>query len=301
MKEKTYRRMTKKRSLRGLKLFKQKYLTKQRFFALLAKFHLVREVKSVTPKPLNSVAVFNTVNQVEHKIKTDRGVFNLSYNAQGTAKTKQWWYESLFKKKRLYTIEDNTDYHLFVRVQAECEQFLVKVTPFCEGVATRSRPVLQVVRPYIPMPLSKEISPTDEVQTTLSVTCDFLNARLRVNMDLVVQSAEEIYDGIKELVNRATAQIHNYVEGNPEAINEKLTGVPFDGQFHTLDGKKLIPNCVCHRCSRPVFESSTEGYTAQCVFCDEDFYDFEVRKIDPEMYKDIYEMSKHKLFQILSK
>lgn len=295
MNEKTYRRMTKKRSLRGLKLFKHKYLTKSRLYSLLSKIHLVREVKSIIPVPLNST-VLNKVQILEHKITTDRGIFNLSYQAQGTAEIHKWWYESLFKKKRLYTIEDNTDYHLFVRVQSECEQFLVKLTPFCSGTVTRNTPYVCIFMPRVPTVAVLEVKDENTVER---IHCDFLNARLRVAVDLIVQSEEEIDDGIRELVNRATAQIHNYVDGNPEAINEKLTGVPFDGEFHTPDGKRLIPNCVCPKCSLPVFESSIEDYTAQCLSCDEDFYAFEVRKIDPEMYKDIYEITKYKIYKIL--
>ena len=300
MNEKTYLRMTKKRSLRGLRLFKQKYLTKQRFYALLAKIHLVRKVKSESFRPYRKSEVLNKVQVLEHKIETDRGVFNLSYRAEGNAVDCKWWYESLFKKRRLYTVVDSLEYHLAIQVQSECEEFLVKLTPFCSATVTRKHPIVKVITPRVPI-VSLAVAKVEDLNNVKEVTCNFLNARMRVALTLVVHSEEEIDDGIRELINRATAQIHNYVDGNPEAINEKLTGVPFDGEFHTPEGKKLIPNCVCRRCSRPVFESSVEGYTAQCLNCDEDFYDFEVRKIDPEMYKDIYEMSKHKLYQILTK
>lgn len=301
MKEKTYHRMTKKRPLRGFKLFKQKYITKQRFYALLAKFRLVREVKSESFSPYRKSEVLNKVQVLEHKIKTDRGVFNLSYQAEGKSVDCKWWYESLFRKKRLYTIVDNLEYHLSVQVQSECEEFLVKITPFCSATVTRKTPCVQVFAPVVPFSPITDISTIEDVNTVKKINCNFLNARVRVALTVVVPTEEEIDDGIRELINKATAQIRNYVDGNPDKINEVLTGVPFDGEFHTKEGKKLIPNCVCRRCSRPVFESSVEGYSAQCLFCDEDLYDMEVRKIDPELYKDIYEISKLQLFQILTK
>lgn len=297
MNEKTYHRMTKKRSLRGFKLFKHKYLSKPRLYALLAKIRLVREVKIITPVLLNHSAI-NRVDLLNYKIKTDRGVFNLSYNAQGNAEIRKWWYESLFRRKRLYTIEDSTNYYLFVRVQSECEEFLVKLTPFCSGVVTRNRPIIQVFTPHrVP---SVSLVETDMTADVKKIDCDFLNARMRVALDLIVQTEEEIEDGIKELINKATAQIHNYVDGNPEAINEKLTGVPFDGEFHTPEGNRLIPNNLCRKCGLPVFETTTEGYTAQCINCYEDLYSIEIDKVDPKYYEDVYEKCKLILYKLLT-
>ena len=299
MNEKTYRRMTKKRSLRGFKLFKQKYLTKQWFYALLAKIHLVREVKTIAPVLLNHSAI-NRVDLLNYKIKTERGRFNLSYNAQGNAEIRKWWYESLFRRKRLYTIEDSTNYHLFVRVQSECEEFLVKITPFCSATVTRKNPIIQVITPRVPK-VSLAVATVEDLQTVNKITCDFLNARFRVSLDLVVQTEGEIESGIRELINKATAQIRNYVDGNPEAINEKLTGVPFDGEFHTPEGNRLIPNNLCRKCGLPVFETTTKGYTAQCIKCYEDLYSIEIDKVDPKYYEDVYEQCKYLLYDILTK
>ena len=298
MKEKTYHRMTKKRSLRGFKLFKQKYLTKPRLYALLAKFHLVREVRQVLTQPYTNDTL-NKVHTLTHKIKTDRGQFNLSYKTDCDVDKHKWYYESLFKKKKLFTIEeDKIYYHLSITVRSECEEFLVKINPFLETTVTRKTPAVQVIRPCVPcVPFWKS---TEDSTTTEIITCNFLNARLGVDMFLCVEDEKDIDEGIKELVSKATARLHNYIEGNPEAINEKLTGIKFDGAFQTEDGQRLLPNNLCHKCGFPVFSTTTEGYYAQCVHCYEDLYPFEVDKVDPKYYEDVYEKCKYNLFEILT-
>lgn len=301
MKEKTYLRMTKKRPLRGFKLFRQKYLTKQKVFEFLAKIKLVQEVKKdfycpITHESLDKVRLLN------EKIETDRGKFNLSYVAEGEERINCWFFRSKFRKKEiLYVVSDEREIHLSVMVRSECESFVVKVDPFTSTVVHRGNPVFVAMNPC-PKPLisSDEGGYENLTNHYRRIQCDFLNARLGVSVKNIVLDEKDIDMGIKEIVQRARWQIESFIKNNPEEINERLTGVKYDGEFCTKEGKKLIPNCICHRCGRPVFESSTEGYTAQCLCCDEDLYDIEVRKIDPEMYKDIYEISKTALYKILT-
>ena len=297
MKENTYHRMTKKRPLRGLRLFKQKYLTKARLYTLLAKIHLVREVKNTLHQPYTDNDTLNKVQVLNHKIRTERGVFNLSYRADCIILHQNWWYESLFKKKRLYTINEDLIYQIAVEARSECESFLVKINPFNKGVVVhRGSPYVNILKPmYTPF-----IQDNIEYSEVIRVSCNFLNARLGFSIHTIAYKEEDISDTVKELLNKATAQIHNFVDGHPDEINEKLTGVKYDGDFHTSDGNKLIPNCICHKCGRPVFESSVEGYKAQCIFCDEDLYGIEIDKVDPKRYEEIYNYNKYSLFNLLS-
>ena len=294
MKNKTYNRMTKKRPLRGFKLFKQKYLTKQRLYAVLAKFHLVREVKDFPSEPYTKNDTLNKVNTLDDRVITDRGKFLLSYRAIGLTHTNNWWYESLFKKKRLYTIKEDISYYLSVEVHADCESFLVKVNPYTESFVFRGNP-------YITVPKVFDIThPLEEGEASVErLKCDFFNARLATAVSMVVYSEEEIEDMVRNLVNVATTRLHDYIEGNPAEINKRIVGVEFDGAFHTPEGKPLMPNCICRRCGRPVFESSTEGYKAQCLFCDEDIYGFEYITVDPAQYEEIYNFNKYLLYHRL--
>ena len=296
MNEKTYRKMTKKRPLRGFRLFKQKYLTKQRFYAFLAKIRLVHEVKFTDSSPIINNDYINKVRLLEDKIETDRGVFNLSFYCTGTRCTHKWHYESVFKPhRRLYTVSDEEDIYVEAEVRSQCEEFEVRLDPFNHIRANKKHYRLFIHSPI--QPLLGE-NKTQTVKTK-SCTVNFLNARFGTNVTLKVGDTSSIEDIVKECVQRAVVQMRNYIEGNSEAINERLTGVKADGEFLSPDGQRLLPNCVCHRCGRPVFKSSVEGYTAQCVFCDEDLYGIEIEKVDPERYKDIYEFNKKPFYDYL--
>lgn len=290
MNEKTYRKMTKNRPMRGLRLFKQNYLTKQRFYAFLSKIRLVREVKFFDFFPITNNDYINSIRLLEDRIKTDRGVFNLSFYCTGIQYTNQWYYESIFKfHKRLYTVMDEESISIEAEVRSQCEEFEVRIDPF-NHIRVNSRNNKITVMPQF------TVGEYDEPIKSKVITVDFKNTRFGTKVTLEADpTGSDIEDIVLECVQRAMVQIRNYIEGNSEAINERLTGVKADGEFLSPDGQRLLPNCICHRCGRPVFKSSVEGYTAQCVFCDEDLYGIEIEKVDPERYKDIYEFNK-KLF-----
>lgn len=301
MKEKTYLRMTRRSPLRGLKLFKHKYLTKQRFYALLAHLKLVREVKREANIPHYSYndGIFNNV-LTDQPIVTERGKFNVSHYASMRVITHHHWYESLRKHNRLYTVRDESYYEIRVNVQAECESFLVKINPFTSAVVHRRSPKV-----YVNDNPAPTLSPFTEgsemsVGKFSVVTCDFLNARLKISMDNRVSDIDDASLAVKELLEITTGRLRDYIDGNSEAINEKLTGIKFDGEFHTKEGHRLLPNNLCAKCGFPVFETPVEGYTAQCVHCYEDLYSFEVEKVDPVYYKDVYEKCKSLLHHYLS-
>lgn len=46
-------------------------------------------------------------------------------------------------------------------------------------------------------------------------------------------------------------------------------------RFYEVDEKHLCPHC-----HRPLTRSEIKGYKWQCFYCDEDFYDIEVIKVD---------------------
>lgn len=301
MKEKTYRKMTKKHPLRGFILFKYKYLTKQRFYSLLAKIKLVREVRNNSTDYIRNNDFLNRVRLLESKIETDRGVFNLSYFCRGTIQRYKWWYESLFKHKRLHTVLDEETIYIEAEVRAQCKEFEVRIDPFNHTRVSKQKPHIVVFEHQEPCMLLEALDENATKTVRPKRVCvDFFNARMGTKVTLKADSTDNIEEIVKECVQRATVQMRNYIEGHSAEINERLTGVKFDGEFHTKEGKRLLLNCVCHKCGRPVFESSVEGYTAQCVFCDEDLYSIEVKKIDPVMYEDIYKFNKIPLYRILS-
>lgn len=293
MKENTYHRMTRRSPLRGLKLFKHKYLTKQRFYALLASLKLLREVKNDLSFPYDENDLIGKITMLDENITTERGTFNLSYRAEALQNIYQWYYESLRGKKILFTVRDEIRYHLCVEVRSECTSFLVKIDPFKSCWVQRERPCLHLY--------SAEGCYNDTSTSTVTRhKCDFFNARLKANVHLGVESCEDIEEAIKELLQRARHEITSFIENHPEEINERLTGVKHDGEFHTKEGMELLKNNICSKCGRPVFESPLEEYTAQCLFCDEDLYSIEVLKVDPKKYEDIYEFNKRGLQKILS-
>ena len=297
MKEKTYRRMTRRSPLRGLKLFKQKYLTKQRFYSLLAHLKLVREVRDNVTVPIVNSTLMNTIRMSDEKLVTDRGVFNLSFQCKGEEHRTHWWYESIFKShKVLYTFMDETAIFLRAEVRSECEEFEIRIDPFMHRRVTRRDNYV-----YIQEPIDRGLPPSARVSQFKRVEFNFLKARMHTSVTLKVDLVRDSLDDlVKECVNRARVQIINYLRGNSEEINEKLTGVKFDGEFVSPDGQRLIPNCTCPQCGLPLFNSSSEGHFAQCVVCRENFYDFEVVRRDPIIYKEIYENNKGFLKDILS-
>lgn len=298
MKEKTYRKMTQKRPFRRLRLFKQEYLTKQRFFALLAKMKLVREVIDFSTLSYNSNDKLNRVVLSDDILKTDRGEFNFSFYAQCTVCNQYWWYESLFKKKKLHTVSEEKRYNVSVKARSECLAFLVKIDPFNEAYVTAKNPIINFCRHEeqdIFKPPIHMCSHTIEKKV-----CNFLNARFALESMLYVEKEEEIDSAIYELVKATRRHIYEYIKGNPEMVNERITGVKYDGDFCTKDGFRLLENVLCPRCGKPVFKSGTKDYTGQCLFCDEDFYSVELVKVDPVRYRKVLEFNKIPLQEILS-
>lgn len=296
MNNKTYHRMTQKRSLRGLRLFKQKYLTRDRFYAFLAKIKLVREVKYFHSEPVINIDLLNRVRLVEDKIVTDRGVFNLSYFGSASRLISKWWYESLFRHKRLYTVCDEEKLYIEVEARSECEEFKAHIDPLTVVQVSRRNPRVSIL-PQKPLRLGED--PMKPVKVK-SITADFMNTRLGVKVTLNDTMAESVEALVKEAVMRAKTQMQNYIEDNTAQINERLVGVKNDGQFMTKEGQPLLPNCLCAKCGRPVFKSSLSEYTAQCLFCDEDLYSIEVRRVDPKKYEEVYEYVKYELLDILT-
>lgn len=289
MTNKTFRKMTKKDPFRGFKKFRMKYLTKQRFYAFLAKLKLVKEVNKYSSLPYY-LNLLNSVNILEEKIETERGVFNLSFCAQCDVIKDEEWYEGVFSKRCLHKTRDLEFYRITVQVHSECEMFEVRLSPFTHTVVSRNNPRIMI----------QETPKSFDPHTSVSfkkLNINFLNARLAVGVSLnvAIGTKEDIEWGIKECVQKAKTQMQNYIESNSEEINEKLTGVKADGEFVTPDGQRLLPNCICRRCGTPVFKSSVDGYTAQCVQCDEDLYGMEIDRVDPERYKDIYENNKYNI------
>ena len=297
MNSKTYRKMTHRSPLRWFKLFKQKYLTKHFWYALLAKIKLVREVKDFHSEPVLNIDLLNKVRLVEDKIVTDRGVFNLSYFGSASRHISKRWYESLFRHKRLYTVCDEEKIYIQVEARSECEEFKAHIDPITTVTINRRSPRVSILPPQKPLKLSEDPLKPIEVKT---ITADFMNTRLGVKVTLDETMMKSIEELVKEAVMRAKTQMQNYIEDNYAQINERLVGVKNDGQFMTKEGNLLLPNCLCGKCGRPVFKSALKDYTAQCLFCDEDLYSIEIWKVDPEKYKEAYEYSKYELLEILT-
>lgn len=297
MNRKTYCKMTHRSPLRRFKLFKQKYLTKHFWYSLLAKIKLVREVKDFHSESVINIDLLNKVRLVKDKIVTDRGVFNLSYFGSASRHISKWWYESLFRHKRLYTVCDEEKLYIEVEARSECEEFKAHIDPITTVTINRRSPRVSTLPPQKPFRLGEDPLKPLEVKT---ITADFMNTRLGVKVTLNDTMAESVEALVKEAVMRAKTQMQNYIEDNTAQINERLVGVKNDGQFMTKEGQPLLPNCLCAKCGRPVFKSSLSEYTAQCLFCDEDLYSIEVRKVDPEKYKEVYEYVKYELLDILT-
>ena len=294
MRKRAYLKMTKKDPTRGFKKLKQKYLTKQRLFAFLAKIRLVDEVSCKSVKPLNN-ELLNRIVSVEDMIETDRGSFRLSYLGRAESQVSEWYYASRFTKnpKKLYDLSDEESVYLELTVRAECESFIIKIDPFNEVTVTRHNPCAVITN------FKKGVFA--ETPTVTRIEANFLNARLGTKVSMRLDKASGLTDGIiAECLNRARVQMRNYIEGNAKEINERLTGIKHDGELYTPDGFPRIENCICRKCGNPVFHTPTEGYFAQCVHCDEDLYVIEVSRVDPVIYRNIYENSKKHLFEILT-
>ena len=297
MNSKTYHKMTHRSPMRRFKLFKQKYLTKHFWYALLAKIKLVREVKDFHSEPVLNIDLLNRVRLVKDKIITDRGVFNLSYFGSASRHISKWWYESLFRHKRLYTVCDEEKLYIQVEARSECEEFKAHIDPITTVTINRRSHRVFILPPQKSLRLSEDPLKPIERKT---ITADFMNTRLGVNVTLDETMMKSIEELVKEAVMRAKTQMQNYIEDNYAQINERLIGVKNDGQFMTKEGNPLLLNCLCGKCGRPVFKSALKDYTAQCLFCDEDLYSIEIRKVDPEKYKEVYEYSKYELLEILT-
>ena len=297
MKENTYHRMTRRSPLRGLKLFKHKYLTKHRFYALLASLKLVREVKRDIDIPYNSYEddYFNGV-KIDAPIITERGRFHVSHIASVNIVVHHHWYESLKKHKVLYNVCNEEYYVVKVAVQAECESFLVKINPFSSYVVNRNNPRMV----YIHKPVMPHLGNPNDMVKYNTITCDFLNARMKVGMENTVSDFKYCITAVNELLEITRRRLKEYIEGNPEEINEKLTGIKFDGEFRTKDGNRLIPNILCRKCGLPVFDTPT-GYIAQCANHNCGYlHPNEVKKVDPKYYEMVYEQNKEVLHMLLN-
>ena len=301
MKEKTYLKMTKKQPFRRFKLFKQKYLTKPRLYAFLAKIKLVREVTKYDIEPIYNNSIINKVTMLDEKITTDRGVFNLSFCTRGEKHYAKQWYETKFSKKpkTLFVVYDKMCAYLTVEVHAECEQFEVRLDPFTHVTVRRQNPRFTVKFPKFEKVTAFTSDDDIGVFNFKSYEVNFLNARFADKYTIQIDPDNIKEDNVWECLKESIIRLKNYLNGNNEVINEKLIGVVADGEFITEDGQRLLPNCLCRRCGNPLFKSSVEGYTAQCIFCDEDFYDIEVRKVDPKQYEMVYDFTKELLYHEL--
>lgn len=302
MKEKTYHRMTQRSPFRGFKLFKQKYLTDQRFYAFLAKLKLVREVKQFHTFPILNNDYINKVRLLEDKIFTDRGVFSTSFYCIGEKHISQWWYESIFKShKKLFTVMDEESIYVKTEVRAQCEEFEVRLDPYNHIKVKKSSPYISVLKQPTFTDFITDIEETGNVVNVERKTINFLDTRFGAKVTLKVADNVKTEDVVKESVQTALVQVRNFIEGNSESINERLTGVKADGEFTAPDGQKLLLNCICPNCGTPVFKASADGYTAQCVVCGKDMLGSDITKVDPEHYKDIYDFNKEILYSILYK
>lgn len=291
--------MTKKRPLRGFKLFKQKYLNKQRLYTVLAKLHLVREVKATSVQPYFNHKLTDRVILSKETICAERGTFNLSYFLEVKVIRELWQYVSLFRRKPLHTVKDEIRYEMAVSARSECLSFWVKPDPFQTIMVDRNKPVICTYgSEFFHLPYSNN----DELKNVKvrEYRCDFYGARLAVNRIDTVSDEKDIEVAVRELIERVKDQITEYINTHSAEINEKLCGVKFDGALQTSDGHTLMQNCICHKCGHPVFTTSTEGYTAQCIVCDEDLYTIEIDKVDPVLYQEIIDHNERKLYHLLT-
>lgn len=296
MKEKTYRRMTRRSPVRGLKLFKSKYLTKNRFYALLATLKLVHEVKEhhSIPVPINNE--IRGIELLEDKIKTDRGVFNLSYRAEAIEIHDSWYYKSIFSGKTVHTVSDAFYYEVKVEVRSECLSFWIKLDPFSSVWVERTTPYIHIFKE----PNMHSLDPTEHMEMR-KVKCDFFNTRLAKSDSYVVEHRDNVIDTIFEVFNRIKREMVQFIELHPDQINERLCGVKYDGQLHTEDGCLIEPYHLCRKCGRPVFSTKTVGYKVQCICCNEDLYGMELEVVDPKTFQSALEFYKRELYDILTR
>lgn len=302
MKEKTYRKMTKKRFLRGLRLFNSKYLTKERFYALLAKLCLVIEVKDNSRFPIRH-ELLNSVKLVEEKLVTDRGVFKLSYLAEGERIINSLWYRSISNpKKKLLVVRDENTIIIKAKVISQCEEFEVRLDPFNHLRLNSRQNKVSILPPQkisLCSPVEGEIEKMK--YTVKEYGLDFLNARVSVEVSVSASSAESsVADLIKECISKARAQVQDFIESSAEEINERISGVKYDGEFVSPDGQRLLENCLCRKCGLPVFKSSVEGYSAYCVACHKNLHQDKVAKVDQKKYEVVYDNCKMVMYHLLT-
>ena len=298
MKEKTYRKITKKRPFRGVKRFKQKYLTKSRLCFFLAKIRILKIVEYHTSIRLSpSQLCDGEIHVCSDKIITPRGKFNLSYRSDGIETSDHLHYEIHFfgRKKIVYVEKDSKVINIRVTVHSECEEFLVKINPFTECNVNRNSPYAYVV--YTENSYANLLARSESVEYK-KIHVDFFNARFAVGVSLDTTTKESVESCLKECLMKARNQIEGYITSNYALINERLVGVKNDGEIVAPDGSQLLHNNICRRCGRPVFKSKVEGYTAQCIVCDEDFYSFEVSRVDPNFYEKVYKNTKEELYYL---
>lgn len=302
MNKRIYKKMTKRRFLRGFKMFRLQYLNKHGLFKILAKLHLVREVMHTHSYPYISKNSDLGNIIVKDDIVTDRGVFKFSYMATGMIVESHWWYESLFRKKKLYVLSNERGYFIDLMAQVSCKEFLAKFDPFNHIVVREGTTQVALIHPTLafdkvfdsPFSSSPSLSPK-------CISVNLLGTRLKLGIkSSMFYQQESIKDIINELVDKAVNHFTTYLEGNASLINERITGVSNDGEF-TYEGEKLLPNCLCRKCGRPVFYSCLKDrYAGQCAFCDEDLTLIEIDKVDPKKYEKVYEYNKLSMYKLLN-
>lgn len=123
MTKKTFYRMTKKRPIRRVfALFVaklRKYLNRQRFFEILAKIKLIKEVSKSYECPV-PLPITGKVSLADH-ITTDRGVFSTSYYTTVTKVELKHWYETKFtsKPRKLYEVCTVPVFRILAQVRAQ--------------------------------------------------------------------------------------------------------------------------------------------------------------------------------------
>lgn len=283
-------------------MFSQKYLTKEYLFYILAKLKIVKMVEEKDTRPIILGNLYR-VMQCDY-ISVDRGRFAVSHYTEGSVSHYIKRYESLFKHRVLFTDIDKWSVSIITKLRAECLEFEVHFDPYNQARVQAKLPRFFVQKREPVKPYTGDLKKEDFVEYKPK-EIDFSKARLGNSFTLEVEDVdftkvnETVKDLIDECINKAFTQLQTYIEGNIEEINEKLTGVKADGEFIAPDGQRLLPNCLCTRCGAPLFKSSVEGYSAQCVLCDEDWYSFEVRKVDPKNYEDSYYFNKEYLYRAL--
>lgn len=256
---------------------------------ILEKLHLAeRETKRCSNRTLIS-----DPNKIP--FDTDRGNFSL-YSDVFKVETEivdQFYFKHWKRHKNNIIIYYNNIYKVIYECKArsECNAFHIHLSPFQHCYVDRDMPMTKVFS-FDSNNVRFSSAPEEHLIECTTTEIDFSKA----NMKTVITVSDEYR--IAEGVMISLQQLQGLLSNN-EKINYLLTGVEYDGEFHTSDGKTLIPDTICHRCGLPLFHSSIDGYYAQCLQCDEDFYGFEVVKVNHQRYEDILKNTKSIINRLL--